>query len=623
MKKIYTLLLSTLFLSAGFISSVTESLAQSTIIHFWYFDGNIANDTPLTQLDATYSVTAENASLQFQSALSGYPFTKEHPDWRKASMERRNSPTDINYRPLANQGLAYNATNMRGIQVKQPFTGNGGENIMIFDLPTTGFSNPVFNFAARDANAADALIIEYSHTETPVWINTSLQTTVFPLTDAYSLFTVDFSATGNNITVANNNPHFKIRIRFQGQDMTADTGAWVVFNNFGLDATPLSGTNLPPVVANPVLLQQLIANSSSNTLNLNNIFTDPEGVTLTFTANSSNPLIVSTQISGSTITLNPLKPGDSEITLSASDGVNPAVSHVFRTLVYPSAFNLSQGNFIFDTWNNTEPEYSYPANMIFLQANGSDPGLNDDLLFPYYIPHDDYHADDQAKIGFPYSATGRTRITGLGADGVSFINTGRNRDLGGALLAINTMDLSNLMISFKAGTLIKNERTNAWRLQYRIGTTGNFSNLLVNSLPVQYSASTDGDVVNFDNIPLPQVLHGKEYVQLLWRYFLQSGESGPRSLLRLDDIVITKNTSIGLSDQLQYKIFSTNQTIYVENVSDQSATISVFNITGQKIHNQTINGQGLKSIDARFVSGIYIVSIQSDGFNLSRKIIIQ
>jgi hypothetical protein len=623
MKKNYMLLIFSFFIFNGFVTNTYKSVAQSTTIHFWYFDGSIANNTPLTKLGSTYSVTGENVMIEYQSALEGYPFTSTHPDWRKASMERRNNPTEINYRPLANGGLPYNADAMRAIQIKQPFTGTGGENIMVFNLPTTGFSNPVFSFAAVDEGAADALIIDYSISEVPNWINTNMETTTFPLTNSYTLFTVDFSTTGSNIEAANNNPSFKIRIRFQGANMAVDSGNRVTFNNFSLDATPLAGTNLPPVVASPVPLQQVIANSQSISINLNNVFSDPEANTLTFGATSNNPLLVSTQISGNTLTINPLKPGDAEITVTANDGSNPDVSHSFRTLVYPEAYNFSQGNYVFDSWNNTEPEYSYPSNMLFLQADHSDPGLNDELLFPYFIPHTDYHADDQAKIGFPYSATGRTRISGLGADGVSFINTGRNRDLGGALLAINTLNESNLMISFKAGTVLQNERTNAWRLQYRIGTTGNFSNLLVNGLPVQYTASIDGDVINYDNIPLPQVLLGKEYIQLLWRYFLQSGESGPRSLLRLDDIVVSKATNVVNSDQMVYKVFSGRNTIFVENVKDHNATIQIFNITGQKIHSQPLHGQGVKRIDATFASGIYVVAIQSDGITFNTKVIIQ
>jgi hypothetical protein len=46
----------------------------------------------------------------------------------------------------------------------------------------------------------------------PVWITTGLAATSLPLTASFQLFEVDFSS----ITTADNNPDFKIRLRFTG-----------------------------------------------------------------------------------------------------------------------------------------------------------------------------------------------------------------------------------------------------------------------------------------------------------------------------------------------------------------------------------------------------------------------
>jgi len=51
-----------------------------------------------------------------------------------------------------------------------------------------------------------------------------------PLTSAYQLFEVDFSS----IITANNNPNFKVRLRFTGANMTVDNGDRVTFNNFSV-----------------------------------------------------------------------------------------------------------------------------------------------------------------------------------------------------------------------------------------------------------------------------------------------------------------------------------------------------------------------------------------------------
>jgi hypothetical protein len=199
------------------------------LIHFWFFGNNLANDTPLERIDATYSIVPQ-ATIGFHSALSGYPFDNTHPHWRKASMERRNSPTDINYLPEGNNNNAFADANMRAIQIKQPFVGNGGENTLYIQSPTTGFKDIKLQFAAKDEGAASGLEIDYSIPQTPQWVNTGLSTTSLPLSMDYQLYEVDFT----DIAEASDNNEFAVRIRFQGTDMTSDAGNRVTFNNFSI-----------------------------------------------------------------------------------------------------------------------------------------------------------------------------------------------------------------------------------------------------------------------------------------------------------------------------------------------------------------------------------------------------
>jgi hypothetical protein len=614
MKNSYIIKLLFIFLMFFIIS---ESKAQSTLMHFWYFDANIPNNTPLTELNATYSITGNNgARIEYQSALTGYPFTSDHASWRKASLERRNVPTAINYRPLANLGNPYSESLMRGIQVKQPFSGDAGENTLILHVPTTGYENIVLMFAAFDEGAAEALAIQYSTAASPNWINSGIQP-AYPLTNTYGLFTINFSS----IAEANNNANFKIRIRFQGSNMGAETDGRVNFNNISIDGAPLAGTNQPPRIINPISLHALIEGSAS-VIDLNTVFTDPDADPMTFTAESDRNEFVTVQVSNGILNFNPLKRGDATITITATDGKHALISHSFRVLVYPSAFNLNQDNFAFEAWDSNQPEYSYPDNMIFLQSNLRDPNLETDLLYPYFIPHDDYHADDLAIAGFPYNTTGRTRINGLGNDGIAFINTGRERDLGGALLAVNTRDLTSSNINFTTATLAQNQRIYAIRLQYRIGTTGEFLNVLSNDLPVQYVASPDGNVRVFQNITLPQQALGQEYVQLLWRYFHFSGEAGARSQLRLDDIIISRTVNVDEIDKPAFKVFAAESKIFIESPYDANIKIEIYNVSGQKVRSQELNGMGLQSIDFGLIPGAYIVTLQTTHHNLSKKLII-
>lgn len=203
---------------------------QDVPIYFWMFGDGLANDLPLTSINSTYEVPAEGV-LSFQSCLSGYPYNNTSTSWRKASMERRNSETDLNYLQQANNGIAYADANVKGIQIKQPFQNGSNQNTLTFSMPTTGYRDVKFSFAAKNELAADALVIDYAvNSGTPTWITTGLTATSLPLTADYQVYTIDFSS----IPTADNNANFKIRIRFSGTNMTADMGNRVTFNNISL-----------------------------------------------------------------------------------------------------------------------------------------------------------------------------------------------------------------------------------------------------------------------------------------------------------------------------------------------------------------------------------------------------
>ena len=205
---------------------------ETVLKSFWYFDDNVPNNTPLETVVATFSTGADQAYIEFQSALDGYPFHEDHQLWRQASMERRNRPTEINYRTVGNEGRAYNEGDMRALQVKQPFRGNGGENTLIFHLPTTGSNDVVFSFAAMDEGAADQLIIDYSvDPDSAIWTVSGLSDNELALTDEFQLYSIDFT----DIPEANDNSNFKIRIRFDGETMALSDGNRVTFNNISLD----------------------------------------------------------------------------------------------------------------------------------------------------------------------------------------------------------------------------------------------------------------------------------------------------------------------------------------------------------------------------------------------------
>jgi len=210
---------------------------QEELVYFWFFDSSIPNNTELEELTASYSAQGRLAFIEFQSALSRYPVTG-----RLAAMERRNLPTDLNYRPAGNGNLPYSqvASRNRGIQVKPPFTGDAGEIALIFHMPLNGYENPVFTIAAQDEGAASALRFDYSITSgAPQWSQAGLQdqeTEADLSSDEYRLYRIDFS----DVQQVANNPVFKIRIRFHAEENPDNPDARVTFNNAALDATPVN-----------------------------------------------------------------------------------------------------------------------------------------------------------------------------------------------------------------------------------------------------------------------------------------------------------------------------------------------------------------------------------------------
>lgn len=588
------------------------------LVYFWLFDTSLPNDTPLETISPTYQIV-ENSQIVFHSALAGYPFEAGHPNWRKASMERRNDPTPINYRPKGNSNISFENSNMKGIQIKQPFTGDGGENTLIYELPTTGLTNIVFSFAAKDEGAAEKLIIEYSTTEkSPDWSSDGLANPTPDLGDDYQLYVFNFE----ELEGVNENPDFKIRIRFFGENMAADEGNRVTFNNFTLDGLLITPENLPPVIANPIPLQFGIEAGVEMVFDLNDYFMEPDNDSLYFSLEGDPSSMAEVAINGNMLTILPQKRGDAWINLAVTDSITDPIFYSFRVLIYPKAFPLHNNKFSFDTWNADEPEYAYPDHTLFMQSDMNDPELNDPLLFPYFIPHDDYHTGDQSNIGFPYQNSYLTRINGLGDDGIALINSGQGRDLGGVLLAIDTREVSFADISWLASTIHENDRTYAVRLQYRTDITAPFSNLLSDNLPIEYTSTNVGNMAEFEEIPLQSHLLGIEYMQLLWKYYFVEGNTGERAQIRLDDIIIKDITFVPEIEEEEIKIFSSGGTVFISSTEKFDGSLSVFDISGRIAVMRNLSGLTNFQIDLSPRKGVFVIRIVSNDKVIVRKLML-
>lgn len=400
--------------------------------------------------------------------------------------------------------------------------------VMDVDMATTGFEDVIVRYETRrSSSGAGSQTLAYTLDGTNY-----LPLAVLAVTEIPTLQTFDFA----EIPAADDNPNFGLRIEFaQGAGGSVGNNR---FDNWTVEGFPLETINLPPVVSAPIGHQSLLSGDAAAPLSLTNVFSDPDNDPMTFSAVAAEAAVASVEVVGTTLYIAPLQRGGTTVTVSADDGTNPPVDSSFYVLVHPEAHSLATGDFTFGAWSSNNPAGAFPGNMLFLQSDQNDPPINTPLLYAYHIPLADASATNDAS--FPYAATARTRLNGLEDDGISFINTGRGRDLGGTLLALDTRNITNAPVSWLGGTILTNARIYAIRLQYRVGMTGPFLDVLDSSdQPVEYLRNAAaGHTQPLGPVSLPAAALGQEYVQLLWRYYLVSGTSGARALLRLDEILV-------------------------------------------------------------------------------------
>ncbi|MEP4077483.1 CotH kinase family protein [Haloferula sp.] len=420
------------------------------------------------------------------------------------------------------------------LRINAPLNGT-----LTFSLPTDGFQNLEFTFDTRRSGQGTALQ-EYSYTLDGVaWTPID---TIAVLDDDPQTHLIDISL----ISGAEDNPLFAIQIEFARSQTQIDEGTGMAgnvrFDNVTLSGEFLPAANLPPVVSTQIGPQHVSIGSGELSIDLGNFITDPDATdVLSYTATFDPPSSASASTSTDQLGITGLSSGNTMVSVTAIDPHGASISTSFSLLVYPQAHPLSESDFLFREWSDQEAANSFPPSMIFVQGSGNnDSTLSTPLNLAYHIPTDD--ASDPDDVLKPYAASNRTRINGLSEDGISIINTGRGRDLGGIILALDTRNITSASIGWVAGTVLPNSRSYGLRLQARSDSSAPFEDVQIDSAPVEYlSNPVAGHHQVFNLIPLPSSLLGFDNVQLQWRYHLLSGSSGPRAQLSLDDIVVTTN----------------------------------------------------------------------------------
>lgn len=273
----------------------------------------------------------------------------------------------------------------------------------------------------------------------------------------------------------------------------------------------------------------------------------------------------------------------------------------------PSTHNLEHCAFTFTEWDSEASIGSSPDHVQFVYFDEDDP--SDTALIA-------------GLTNGAFNLSSRTRIVGLNDDGIGFINTSNPQGnpgypgtrLGGMIVNLNTENINQAFVQWTGGTLEPNSRVYHIKLQYRLGTSGPWTDLIDSQgNPVVYERQATFNHSNIIGpVDLPTFLMGRECVQLLWRYHYTgqrlSSSSGARDFLRIDDIVVSQGSTP--SEPISPGNPTGEIDIQGERVVLRNA-IEPYSITPSAgltyewsvVNGTIINGQGTSSINVQWNNG--------------------
>ena len=195
----------------------------------------------------------------------------------------------------------------------------------------------------------------------------------------------------------------------------------------------------------------------------------------------------------------------------------------------PATFDLSSGNFTF-TGFAVGTTTTFPTSMQGHSFSAEPATAN--------ITN---NSNGDAALLISTSAVTTGSFRNEIANGLSILNSGSN-NFGAIVVAVNSTGRNNLLVTFTAQQLNDgNTRINGLRLQYRIGTSGSFTDV---SPTTEYLTTLSGTntAATFTNVALPSACNNQPVVHVRWIYYSNSG-SGTRDRIRLDDITVASSVA--------------------------------------------------------------------------------
>lgn len=211
-----------------------DDVVVRELMYYWYFDTNIANDTPLLSISPAYSaIDHTSANMRFEPAIHPYPLNEGNS---AGIMDRVNDPTSINFIDEPADGLTLDMDKMRGIRTRNPLMVIDGETsrkgYLIFDIPADQYKDLLFKAAvSRTNNGPLQLKIAYSTQEDESFVALPRELSTFDLNPDFNLLELDLTS----LAEINANKHFKLRIGFEGN--TSNTSGNARFNNISISGS--------------------------------------------------------------------------------------------------------------------------------------------------------------------------------------------------------------------------------------------------------------------------------------------------------------------------------------------------------------------------------------------------
>ncbi|HYD91336.1 MAG TPA: Calx-beta domain-containing protein, partial [Flavobacterium sp.] len=211
---------------------IAQFTGAQTLVHYWNF--NTLPEGNVTEVSADFSIFEAETSITYPGTGDGYM-------------------DDVD-------GDILNAQNDDeagvGLRVRNP----SNTRDLLIAFPTTGYEDIMVKFATTKTNqGATDQIYSYSIDGGATYINTGLPVTTFnPVTDTYSLVTLDFSG----IEGAEDNPNFIVKISFGGATASGDSG-----NNRFDNITVTSGISEEPPMTTVTFAEDfVVVNEDHGTL---------------------------------------------------------------------------------------------------------------------------------------------------------------------------------------------------------------------------------------------------------------------------------------------------------------------------------------------------------------------